>query len=184
MSFHVTALVLFLLPFSVRSEEPAAKPSLPAEWHGRWSGPLRIIGGKGAAPNTTMRLTIEPIDKDRLTWTIIYGEGDKVPVRRYEFIAGDKGPNHFVIDEKNGSLIDLRLLDGSLRGMFRVKGDDGKNATMIFTTYRLSGANLVVEMTVFPESAKRATEIESAKIHVESYLPASVQIAELTRQME
>src|SRR5206468_3843003 len=128
-------------------------------------------------------LHIKPLEGGTYTWTIVYGDGDtKRQERKYVLTSGDKGPNHFIIDEKNGSLIDLRLLDNSLRGMFRVKGEKGANDTFIATTYRLAGDKLFVEMTTFPGAPTRSTEIKSAKMSVDSHLATSVQLAELTRK--
>jgi hypothetical protein len=176
-------VMLILIPGVIRAGDTQEKAVLPAAWHGHWAGKLRVISAKAEPMNAHMELHITPLDGGNYTWTIVYGDGDKKrQERKYELVPGDKGPDHFVIDEKNGSFIDLRLLDGSLRGMFRVKSDKGANDALIATTYRLAGDKLIVEMTTFPGTATRASEIKNAKMTVESYLPTSMQIAELTRQ--
>lgn len=177
-------IVLLFAPALALAGDVKDKPVLPTEWHGQWAGKLRVFPAAGAPQSAPMELHIRPLDSGHYTWTIIYGDGEKRQIRKYELKPGDKGPTHFVIDEKNGSLIDLRMLDGSLRGMFGVKNEKGGRDTLIVTTYRLAGEKLVVEMTSFPSASPRATEIKAAGMSVESYLPASLQVAELTRITE
>lgn len=94
-------------------------PALPPAWHGAWRGDLYIAGRAEPVP---MGIDIAPIKgRDAWTWRITYGEGENAQVRAYELLPGD-APGRFVVDEKNGVLLDDRLEGNVLVGMFEVGG--------------------------------------------------------------
>ena len=52
------------------------------------------------------------------TWAIIYG-ADSIAVRRvYMLNEVDKSKGHYIIDEKNGKLLDTFLIDNELISVF------------------------------------------------------------------
>ncbi len=66
-----------------------------------------------------MRLTITPMADGSFDWLIEYGEKDKRP---YVLKKGNLGDNHWVIDERNGILLDCFLNGRSLFSFFEVNG--------------------------------------------------------------
>lgn len=146
MLTSILTLSTVLLAAGAKNPLPAdPAPRLP-EWHGQWRGTLTIAG---AAQTIPMGLDIEPIEgRDALAWRIIYGEGSSRQVRDYELLPGD-APGRFVIDEKNGILLDARLEGGVLVSAFEVQGNT------LVARYELRGEELRYEILTWANAAQR-----------------------------
>lgn len=177
---------------------PAQPIRLPTTWHGTWRGDCTAITTSNRpALNFTMQLRVAPIaDRpDRLTWEITYEGGAGNQVRPYELIALENEPNRFVIDEKNGILIDAGLLGSTIASHFTVQ------SAMITATYRLEPAvaeagaagtpprpdRIIVELTTFKADDSVRTSGggpagSGAMPEVKSWRVSGVQRAELVRQ--
>ena len=66
-----------------------------------------------------MELRIAPKEKNRWSWTIAYSGQ---PERGYELVAVPEKPGAFVMDEKNGILLDASLEESELLSAFEVEG--------------------------------------------------------------
>ena len=66
-----------------------------------------------------MELKIAAKDKGRWSWTIVYSGQ---PERAYELVAVPDSPGSFVLDERNGILLDVRLENNELLSAFEVGG--------------------------------------------------------------
>lgn len=119
----------------------AGSSEIPESWHGHWSGPLIYVTTDGSSKTLTMDLVIraEPV-QGRLDWTIRY-EGQ--PARRYEMILLNAQRGHYLLDERNGILIDHFFLDGTLHSEFEVSGN------RISTTLKMRDGKLVQEMSTY-----------------------------------
>lgn len=162
-----------MLPLLVLALVPTANPGLPADWHGRWTGTLKITPVEGKEQAMPMELTIEPIkDSKNYRWQIIYGEGKKAPVRDYELVPQENA-NHFVIDEKNGVLIDAVLVGGVLHSQFQV-GDSS-----IPVRYERIGDVLRFSLTVASTKDTRESKLTGKDdFLVKAYKVQSYHVAE------
>lgn len=122
---------------------------LSPAWHGEWSGTSqRFVGGLMQQEFAT-GLKIRPIeDRDAYTWILSYGSGDKRQNRNYELRHGLRGRDHFVIDEKNGILIDtwlhpIAVGHQELIGRFEVMGN------VIESRYTLRKDTIEMQLTTF-----------------------------------
>jgi hypothetical protein len=93
---------------------------LPLAWTGTWSGPCLSDNTMGLAPEHGMTLTIKPIaETPHFDFHIQYtGE----PVRRYELQLVNEKEGHYIVDEKNGIILDDFYKQGSLNSMFLING--------------------------------------------------------------
>jgi hypothetical protein len=164
-----------LLALSMLVAEVPASPALPAEWHGRWTGTLKITPVSGAPQETVMEMVIEPLkDSKNYRWKIVYGDGKKAPVRDYELAPQEKA-NHFVIDEKNGLLIDAWLVGKTMHSQFQV-GD-----SMIPVRYELKSDTLLFSLAVYGAKDARTTKLMKGDTEVKAYRLMTVQSAELRK---
>lgn len=187
-------LLVFVLPAWVAADEKD-HPGLPAEWHGAWKGKLtKVMKVGGPAEASVMELHILPIEGRAYTWRLIYDEGEKRDVRDYVMKRGEKGPNHFVVDEQNGFLLDCWLVGGTLYSLIRARNDKVdldkvpeeyrdkvKLDNLGHFRYELRGKSMSFEMTAFAAASPRATEVKGkhATGHVDSYPLVAVLSAEL-----
>lgn len=158
-----------------------AAPAFPADWCGRWTGTLAMLGDSKFGP-VTMTLEIAPITEGRWSWTITYDGEFGRQVRPYELIAVDAAAGRFAIDEKNGIVIPHRVLGGTLYSAFEVMGN------RIETREALVGsgadAAIAIEMATIPvaEAAVTGGNAEQSIPEVRSWTPRSVQRGQLRRQ--
>jgi hypothetical protein len=165
-------MLLFLAASAVSAGEPAPLPDL---WLGDWKGTLLWSKAKGPDGEIPMELQIRPIKDSRdCTWRIIYGVGDKRQVRDYVLQPVAKKPGYFVIDEKNGVLLDCRLVGQTIYTQFEVAG------SLLTTRYERRGDGLHVEIT----SSTRNPAAEGAKTPVRTFTTQTVQAGELRRAKE
>lgn len=169
-------LCTLVLALALVPADAAVNPGLPVDWHGRWTGTLKITPVEGKEQETPMELTIEPIkDSKNFRWRIVYGEGKKQPVRDYELIPQEKA-NHFVIDEKNGLLIDAWLVDRVLHSQFQV-GD-----SLIPVRYERIGDLLRFSLTVSSTKDPRESKLTGKDdFSVRAYKLQSFHVAELRK---
>jgi hypothetical protein len=152
------------------TKEPANL--LPAAWHGSWAGKLAIAGPADMPSEVPVVLKIEPIKGTReVTWAITYGEGDKEMVRDYKLVPAGNKPGRFRIDERNGTFLDARLVNGVIYSQFEVGG------ALLTARYELRDDSLRFEVT----SSKPAAE-KTANGKVQGYVVEVIQAAELKKK--
>lgn len=141
---------LRLLPFLLFSSLALAA-DFPESWVGTYEGEVT-----GAALPTTMRLTIERRTNERYRWAIQYsGE----PERNYELIAMDAKAGKYVIDEKNGIVIDNFYRGGVLHSMFTVAGK------LIVFQYELTEAGMRIDSPSFSATPSRFSGTEALPVN-------------------
>ena len=156
----------------------AQSKSFPKEWEGNWKGELQWYKtGKDEPQKVNMELRIHRADNiNTWTWQIIYGS-ESEDNRPYNLIKKDTSGIHWVIDEKDGIILDQYWVGNKFCGAFTVQ-----NSTII-NSYWMEKNKLIVEF--YNTSAKpvattgKGTE-DSPK--VDSYKVGSYQKAILTRQ--
>ena len=165
--FPTLVLALALTP----SDAPA-HPGLPADWHGRWTGTLKITSAAGEAKETPMEMVIGPLkDSKNYRWKIVYGKG---PVRDYELVPQEKA-GHFVIDEKNGLLIDAWLVGSTVHSFFQVAD------SLIPVRYELAGDALRFSLTQSTTKDPRTTKLTRGDFEAKAFRLQAVHVAELKK---
>lgn len=187
------ALLVLGLPGWVAADDKD-HPGLPTEWHGVWKGKRLVFNVSGVAEESVMELHVRPIEGKAYTWRIIYGEGEKREVKDYVLKRGEKGLNHFVVDEKNGFLLDCWLVGGALYNLIRARNPsvgkvpeeyrDKVNLDRLgHFRFELRGKTLIFDHSAFTVASPRATEVKGkyATGHVDAYTLDQVMRAELKR---
>jgi hypothetical protein len=108
---------------AVTADPAHATGRFPEDWLGNWQGELRILGPEGERDRFDMELEIAAGDEpSRWNWTIVYSGRAGRSERRYQLLARDPAAGSWAIDERNGIVIEARLLDGTLHCCFDVGG--------------------------------------------------------------
>lgn len=159
------------------SQGEDVRPALPESWHGVWIGKLVVHSQTGKTDELPMELHIGPIeDRKAYTWRIIYGVDKKRQVRNYELLPEGEKAGHFKIDEKNGIVIDARLMGDAIYCYFKV------NEVLISAKYERRGECLFVEIASVGLKEPRVTGIKSRMFEVEAYRLEGVQVGELKKK--
>lgn len=168
-------LLAFICPAPLSAGESPG--DLPKNWHGVWVGKLTVHTVSGKPFERDMELRILPIKDSRsVTWKITSSFKDKVSVRNYELVPDLEKPGLFKIDEKNGILIDARLMGQSLYSSFK---DD---PMLTNVKYERRGESVFVEMVSVSLKEPRVSQIKNAMIEIQSFEVRSVQIGELRKK--
>ena len=112
----------------------------PASFTGHWQGELTWYKQNSKAPQKgKMQLIIQPSDTTcQFTWQLIYGENNK-DNRPYLLKPVDTAKGHWIVDERNGILLDHFWVANRLMASFTV----GKST--IVNSFRIDGDNLIAE---------------------------------------
>jgi hypothetical protein len=172
MKQFITALCILIIISA------AAQPgNFPKAWEGNWKGELEWYRtGKAEPQKVNMELRIHPTDSAAWTWQIIYGK-ETEDNRPYQLIQKDTAGVHWVIDEKNGIVLDQYWVGNKFSGAFTVMNNT------ILNNYWMEKDKLMIEF--FSLGAKpvtttgKGTEESPA---VDSYRIGSYQKAVLKRQ--
>lgn len=154
-----------------------AQQGFPASFAGHWQGEVSWWRPGAAEPRKfTMQLLIEPVDTaNYYTWKIVYGDKGE-DTRPYELKPVNTDTGHWVVDEKNGILLDQYVIGGKLFCVFKVGG------STIVNSYGLEGDTLQVEFVSYPAKAVRTSGAGTEESPtVESYAVRSYQKGILTR---
>ncbi|GAB2829312.1 hypothetical protein [Ferruginibacter profundus] len=120
------------------------KNSFPQSFIGNWKGKLQwMVNGK-PTQTFTMQLRIQPADSaGQFTWQIIYGTPSTPPGkednRPYLLKPVDSAAGHWVIDEKDGIILDSYVHGNAIHGAFTVQGNT------IVDNYKVENGKMQVE---------------------------------------
>ncbi len=130
---------------------------------------------KGQSKTVPMTLRIQPISNNprRYTWQITYGAGAKKLVRNYELVVKDRGAGHFVIDEKDGTLIDAWWVGDTLYSQFRVGNQ------LLNSQYERESDRLRYKLVTYQPASSPQVKDCQEKVPFESYQLQVVQSTEL-----
>jgi hypothetical protein len=157
---------------------------LPEKWNGTYKGtvdllrPGRAVVTPDGSSTVAMELIVTPADgkPGTVSWTIVYGTGEKRQERPYELSAVPGYANRFLMDEKNGILIDHALIGEVLVSQFRV------GTALLVSRFELVPEGVQVEISSFQTTPSRKSRPESANLEVESYPATTIQRGLLKRQ--
>ena len=123
-----------------------------------------------------MELHVAPVEGEASwTWTIVYGEGERRQVRPYVLRPVDATTGHWVVDERNGILIDAYLSGDTLLSRFEVMGN------VIDVQYRMRDGGLDTVLATYGKTAARSSGGEGRIPKVEAFGLRSVQSGRLTK---
>lgn len=155
----------------------AAAQDFPDRFLGHWKGELEWYKtGETAPQQSKMQLIIQPADTaGHYSWQIIYGN-DGEDNRPYSLKAVDQTKGHWVIDEKDGIVLDQYWTGNRLQGAFTVQG------STIINSYGIEGDSLMVEFFSLGATPVRKTgSAANETLSVASYPVKSFQKAVLKR---
>jgi hypothetical protein len=140
---------LLLLVFSLTTHAADLSPvPLPAGWDGVWLGDIEVHAGDKVTHRARMDLRIAPVAGSvAKTWIQTYAGQ---PPRNYEIRPTESGEGRFVMDEKNGVLLDTQLVGNTLLSTFHTGG------VLLTSRFELRGDELAVEIATFAEPASDA----------------------------
>ncbi|MBK6633263.1 MAG: hypothetical protein IPG38_02120 [Chitinophagaceae bacterium] len=117
-----------------------------------------------------MRLNIQPADTTgQYNWQIIYGDDNK-DQRPYLLRPVDKTKGYWVIDEKDGIILDSYVHGNSLHGAFTVQGNT------IVDNYKIIDGRMHVEFfSIKLDDKKRSGKGTTETPFVDSYNISSYQ---------
>ncbi len=155
----------------------AQQNDFPSKWEGEWQGTLQWFKtGSDTAINVEMKLNIQKGDSaDSWNWQLIYGQNN-ADNRPYKLIQKDKQGTHWVIDERNGIVLDQYWVGDKLCGAFTVM-----NSTII-NNYRMEEGHIIVEFYSIGSKPITTTGKGDDDVpYVNSYWVGSYQKAVLSR---
>jgi hypothetical protein len=93
---------------------------LSEDWFGKYRGELNTTSLSGISMTYNMEMEISAISDTSYNFIIIYGEDSTRQERAYQLY--DNGPNHFILDEQNGILLDMSYGMDRLVSVFEIQG--------------------------------------------------------------
>ncbi|MCR6722428.1 MAG: hypothetical protein NVV59_19530 [Chitinophagaceae bacterium] len=149
----------------------------PHSWAGNWQGNLFWTQPNSQNVQVVpMQLNIHTADSAGFTWQLKYGEGE-TDNRPYFLFPKDSTGIHWVIDERNGIILDQYYFANRLSGVFTVM------QTTIVNSYQLQGDSLVVEFNSFNKEPISQTGMGTEESpNVMSYRVTGYQRAVLRRK--
>ncbi len=172
-SMKITAVLLLL--FLWQQDANSQSDKFPASWAGHWRGTLSWYSGN-TIQQVNMQLIIAPTDTATAwNWQLVYGDTIK-DNRPYLLIEKDSATNHWVIDEKNGIVLDQYYMGDRLSGVFTFQN------TTILNTYWIEEERMHIEFYAIAAKPVAVTGKGSEESPaVSSYKVNSFQKAMLTR---
>jgi hypothetical protein len=102
---------------------------------GEWRGKLEIYNEKGFAQALPMGLNIVKEDST-WKWQMMYNEGPQVDFRDYTLLPTEN-PSQFILDEHNGILLAMSLINNTFFSLFELNG------TILMISYSLENEQMV-----------------------------------------
>lgn len=175
---QITAIVLFFLLYAVSKAQQGTvcTTAFPKCFIGNWKGTLQwIVTGK-PVQTFTMQLNILPADTaGQYTWQIIYGDDNK-DNRPYILKPVDSARGHWVVDEKDGIVLDSYVHGTCIQGAFTV------HENTIIDNYCIENGKLKVEFfSIKLDDKKQSGKGTDETPFVNSYRISSYQTGLLER---
>jgi hypothetical protein len=163
--------ILYSILFWLLITNTGIAQKFPDAFVGNWKGEISWFAQGAKEPKKfAMQLRVQPADTaGQFTWQIIYGKEEK-DNRPYLLKAVDTAKGHWVIDERNGIVLDQYWLGNKLQGAFTVAG------STIVNSYWIENGRLMVEFVSYPAKplARTGSGTEDSP-YVDSYAIKSFQ---------
>lgn len=170
----ISLALLYGINISIQAQ--SCNKTFPECFIGNWKGSLQwTVAGKPVR-TFTMELRIQPADSaNQYTWQIIYGDA-KEDNRPYLLKAVDTAKGHWVVDERDGIILDSYVLGNCIQGAFTVKGNT------IVDNYCIEDDKMTVEFfSIKLGEKKQSGKGTDETPYVDSYRMAGYQKGVLTR---
>ncbi len=163
-------LVLFLFTSGIFSQ-------INDSWIGIWKGELVILNEAGTDKMSSihMELHITKTDSANIyNWRIVYKDSTKDD-RKYLLRTIDKKNGKYVVDEKDGILLEANLFENTLVSRFEVEN------SLLDISYKLDADKIVFEVISSLVKPTSSTLSQLEQVQVNSYTVTSIQRAYLFR---
>jgi len=147
----LTYPLLFMLLATAISNMLGQEEPFPMNWEGTWSGKLEIYYQNQLRQSVPMELSIRPIDSMRWEYQTIYSPSKNPVEKAYELVAQSPERGQYIIDEKNGILLQAQYQEGCLYSAFEVMGNHLQSRIC------LRDGNLHYEIVSGPASPAKTT---------------------------
>ena len=177
MKYSLIVFLSFIIILNKSFGQHKPSPQFPDDFTGNWKGELAWFPVGKPAQRVPMQLLIQPSadTAGHFTWHIIYNDQSK-DSRPYQLKPVDTLTGHWLIDERNGILLDQYWVGNRFSGAFSVS-----NATIV-NTYYIEDDKMIVEFISYPLKSVRTSGKGNKEIpFVESYAVKSFQRAVLSR---
>lgn len=155
----------------------AAGAAPPEDWIGHWTGTCRLAPPYQGLETFGATLTVAPGSAPgSYSWRVTYDNG-RHDVRAYELTPVDAAKGHYVIDEKNGLLLDAVISDGVLYAPFTI------GEQLIVATYAVGADGaMAMNLPAFGrEPARKTCLTDAPETCAASFVLAQSQHCRLTR---
>jgi hypothetical protein len=172
------SFIAVLSALALSASATAAERALPSTWDGDWSGTITVYPPNGGSPfDRPMEIVIASVDEGRaFEWKVTSSMKGRETVRDYVLVPIPDKPGEFKLDEKNGIVLNTRLMGNALYSYY-LDGD-----ILISGRYERRGDSLFVELTSVATKDPLVSEIKEEGVRVQSYRVGSVQNGELKRK--
>jgi len=171
-------LLIFLLVVlcsNIRAQQDT-EGQFPADFLGIYKGELEINSPRGTN-KVPMEFHLLPTDTEgAYKYTLVYGQGKERQERKYHLLEKDREKGLYVVDEKNGIVLDDKVVGNRMYSLFEV--NDSLLTTFI-TFYR---DHMVFEIVFAPRQMANETFATADSTRVLSYPISTVQRAILQKE--
>jgi hypothetical protein len=129
----------------------AQEKNFPADFIGNWKGSIEWrVAGK-PTKNIPTQLKIQPADTaGQYTWTILYGD-DHIDYRPYLLKPVDTAKGYWVVDERDGIVLDSYVHGKSIHGAFTL------GESTLVDNYKVEDGKLYIEFFTFRLNEKKTS---------------------------
>ena len=146
-------------------------------WLGIWKGELVILNDAGTDKMSSVHMELHISKTDSVNiynWRIIYRDSSKED-RKYLLRIVDKSKGKYIIDEKDGIMLEANLFESTLVSRFEVTG------TLLDVSYKLDDDKIVFEVITSQLKPTSTTKSNVDQVEVNSYTVTNIQKAYLFR---
>ncbi len=165
------AIFLLFCLFSIS----ASAQEFPKDWLGSYKGDM-LIANMGR-PTDTIPVEYEMITlEEDSVWSYkmtFYSEKYGTIVKDYKIVATSKeDKNNYLLDENNGIVMEISLMDGTFYGMYEVMD------MMFITTMKYTDGHIYYDLFAAPTAEPMVTTTEGEEsVEAKSYRPSLHQTA-------
>lgn len=168
-------MLLGMISIAWASSLCAQSPVGLSNCEGIWTGDLEMVGRLGQVRKVPMRLDIIRSGDSVWVWKTVYDE-NKVPiVKDYLMRLVNEREGKYMLDERDGILINVSLMGNKFYSLFDVEG------TILSCTYQFTDSLLFYEIVSGPSKPEKTSKLADGN-KVNSYEVKSLQRAVLRRK--
>lgn len=127
----INLILLLLLPLVNYAQ-------ISEKWEGHYAGDL-TIKTQSKTSNYHMEIIFQQLNDSTYNWTIVYGEDSLRQERKY--LLRRMATNQYVVDEQNGIVLSMNLIENSFISVFEVQGN------LIHASYTFKKNKIYFELT-------------------------------------